>query len=85
MATQLAAAQEREAQACEDAEEAHRMFEDLSARSKLDEEEIARLRKERDELLQRKAAADEKAGEVLKELEMERDLRRKAESRATAL
>ena len=61
------------------------MFEDLSARSKLDEEEIAMLRKERDELLQRKAAADEKAGEVLKLLEMERDLRRKAESRATAL
>ena len=61
------------------------MFEDLSARSKLDEEEIARLRKERDELLQRNAVADEMAGEVLKELEMERDLRRKAESRAMAL
>ena len=29
--------------------------------------------------------ANEKAGEVLKELEMERDLRRKAESRAMAL
>ena len=29
--------------------------------------------------------ANEKAGEVLKELEMERDLRWKAESRATAL
>ena len=85
MAAQFAAAQEREAQAREDAEEAHRMFEDLSARSKLDEEEIARLQKERDELLQRKAAADEKADEVLKELEMERDLRRKAESRAMAL
>ena len=61
------------------------MFEDLSARSKLDGEEIARLRKERDELLQRNAAANEKAGEVLKELEMERELRREAESRATAL
>ena len=51
MAAQLAAAQERKAQAREDTEEAHRMFEDLLARSKLDEEEIARLRKERDELL----------------------------------
>ena len=61
------------------------MFKDFSARSKLDEEEIARLQKERDELLQRKVAADEKAGEVLKELEMERDLRWKAESRAMAL
>ena len=40
---------------------------------------------ERDKLLQRKATADEKAGEVLKELEMERELRREAESRATAL
>ena len=35
--------------------------------------------------MQRNAAADEKAGEVLKELEMEWDLRRKAESRAMAL
>ena len=61
------------------------MFEDLSARSKLDGEEIARLQKERDKLLQRNATANEKAGEVLKELEMERELRREAESRATAL
>ena len=38
MAAQLAATQERE-----DVEEAHGMFEDLSARSKLDEEEITRL------------------------------------------
>ena len=51
MAAQLATAQEREAQARQDAEEAHGMFEDLSARSKLDGEEIARLQKERDELL----------------------------------
>ena len=61
------------------------MFEDLAARSKLDGEEIARLQKERDELLQRNATVNEKAGEVLKELEMERELRREAESRATAL
>ena len=51
MATQLAIAQEWEAQTREDVEEADGMFEDLSARSKLDEEEIVRLRKERDELL----------------------------------
>ena len=61
------------------------MFEDLSARSKLDGEEITRLKKERDELLQRNVAANEKAGKILKELEMERDLQWKAESRATAL
>ena len=81
MAAQLASTQEREAQARQDAEEAHGMFEDLSARSKLDGEEIVRLQKERDELLQRNAAANEKADEVLKELEMERDLRWKAKSR----
>ena len=51
LAAQLATVQEREAQACQDAEEVHGMFEDLSARSKLDGEEIARLQKERDELL----------------------------------
>ena len=44
------------------------MFEDLSARTKLDEEEIARLRKERDELLQKNVAASKKAGELLAEL-----------------
>ena len=49
--TQLAAAQQREVQVHQDAEDAHGMFEDLSARTKLDEEEIARLQKERDELL----------------------------------
>jgi hypothetical protein len=48
---QLVAAQQREAKARWDAEEAHGMFEDLSARVKLDEEDAARLRKEQDELL----------------------------------
>ena len=51
MGAQLAAAQQREAEARRDAEEFHGMFEDLSARVKVDEEETARLRKERDELL----------------------------------
>ena len=40
---QLATAQQREVQARQDAKDAHGMFEDLSARTKLDEEEIARL------------------------------------------
>ena len=52
MSAQLAVAQQREAEVRRDMEEFHGMFEDLSARTKLDEEEIARLRKERDELLQ---------------------------------
>ena len=45
-------------------EEFHGMFEDLSARVKVDEEVTARLRKERDELLQKDAMASERAGEL---------------------
>ena len=51
MGAQLAATQQREAKARRDAEEIHGMFEDLSARVKLDEEVAAMVRKERDELL----------------------------------
>ena len=58
------------------------MFEDLLARVKLDEEDVARLQKERDELLQKEAAASERAGKLLAELEMERDLKLKAEERS---
>ena len=61
------------------------MFEDLSARAKLDEEEIARLQKERDELLQKNAAASERASELLAELQTEQDLKLKAKERSTAL
>ena len=61
------------------------MFEDLSARTKLDEEEIARLRKEQDELLQKNAVASEKAGELLAELQTKRDLKLKAEERSATL
>ena len=48
---QLATAQQWEVEARQDAEEAHGMFEDLSARVKLDEEAATRIQKERDELL----------------------------------
>ena len=48
---QLAATKQREAKAHRDAEEFHGMFEDLSARVKVDEEVTARLRKEREALL----------------------------------
>jgi len=85
MAAQLAAAQEREAEACRDAEEIHGMFEDLKARSKLEEEEAARILKERDELLEKDAQASRRAVEAQNELETERNLRRKAESEAVAL
>ena len=61
------------------------MFEDLSVRTKLDEEEVTRLRKERDELLQKNAAASEWTGELLVELQTERDLKLKAEERSATL
>ena len=51
LSAQLVAAQQRETEACRDTEEIHGMFEDLSVRVKLDEEDAARIRKERDELL----------------------------------
>ena len=51
MGAQLAATQQREAQSRRDTEEAHRMFADLSARVTLDEEEAAKIKKERDELV----------------------------------
>ena len=43
MGAQLAAAQQREAEARRDAEEIHGMFEDLSAKVKLVGEEAARI------------------------------------------
>jgi len=61
------------------------MFEDLSARMKVDEEVTARLRKEQDELLQKNAAASERASELLAELQTERDLKLKAEERSAML
>ena len=85
MSAQLAVIQQQEAEACCDVEEFHAMFEDLSTRTKLDEEEIARLRMERDELLQKNAVASERAGELLAELQMERDLKLKAEERSATL
>ena len=61
------------------------MFEDLKARSKLEEEEATRILKERDELLEKDAQASKRAVEAQNELETERNLRRKAESEAVAL
>ena len=45
----------RVAEACRHADEAERAFEALSVRSRRDEEEAAKVRKERDELLQKGA------------------------------
>ena len=51
VSAQLAAAQQREAKACRDAEEVHGIFQDLSARVQRDKVAAARVQKERDELL----------------------------------
>ena len=51
VSAQLAAVQQQEAEARRDTEEAHGMFQDLSARVQHDKEVVARVRKERDELL----------------------------------
>ena len=51
------------------------MFEDLSVRVKLDEEEAARIKKGRDELVQKDVEARKRAAKVLNELETERGLR----------
>ena len=45
----------RVAKACRNADEAEKAFEALSVRVRQDEEEAARVRRERDELLQRDA------------------------------
>ena len=61
------------------------MFEDLAVRVKLDEEEAAQIKKERDELVRKDVEASKRAAEVLSELETERDLRREAENRSSDL
>ena len=42
---------QREVEACRDAEDAKKAFQDLSMRARQDEEEAARVQKERDKLL----------------------------------
>jgi len=50
-----------------------------------DEEVAARVRKEQDELLQKDAEASQRAVDLLAELEMEWDLKLRAEERSVAL
>ena len=61
------------------------MFGGLKARSKFEEEEAARILKERDELLEKDVQASRRAVEAQNELETERNLRWKAEGEAVAL
>ena len=85
LAEEAAGLRQREAEARRNTEDAERMFQDLLVRVKLDEEAAARVRKEQDELLEKDTDASQWAIELLAELEMEQDLRRKAEERSVAL
>jgi len=68
-----------------DANKAEKAFEALSARSQKDEEEAARVRKERDELLQRDVETRQRILDLLGEVEKERDLRLGAKEKLMAL
>ena len=85
VSAQLAVAQQREAEACRDAEEVHGLFQDLSVRVQQDEEAAAKVRKEQDELLQKDADACQRAVDLLAKLERERDLKLEAKERSAAL
>ena len=73
------------AKARRDADEAEKAFEALSVRSQKDEEEAARVRKERDELLQRDTETHQRILDLLGEVEKERDLKLGAKKKLTAL
>ena len=64
----------------QDDDEAEKAFEALSARSRKDDEEGARVRKERDELLQKDAETRQRILDLLGEVEKERDLKLGAEN-----
>ena len=63
------------AEARRDADEAEKLFEALSVRSQKDDEEATRVRKERDELLQKDAETRQRILDLLGEVEKERDLK----------
>ena len=73
------------AEARRDADEAKNAFEALSARSWKDDEEATRVRKERDELLQKDAETHQQILDLLGEVEKERDLKLGAEEKLVAL
>ena len=73
------------AEACRDADKAEKAFEALSTRSWKDDKEDTRVRKERDELLQKDAKTRQQILDLLGEVEKERDLRLGAEEKLVAL
>ena len=67
------------------ADEAERVFEALLMRSRKDDKEAARFRKERDELLQKDAEIRQWILDLLGEVEKERDLKLGAKEKLVAL
>ena len=74
-----------EAEAHRHEEETERAFEALSARAWQDEEEVTRVRRERDELLERDAETHQWILDLLAEAEKERELKLVAEEKLAAL
>jgi len=73
------------AEARRDADEVEKAFEALSVRSQKDDEEATRVRKERDELLQKDAETRQRILDLLGEVEKERDLKLGVEEKLAAL
>ena len=75
----------RVVEARQDADEAKKAFEALSARLRRDEEEAAKVRKERDELLQKDAETRQRILDLLAEVEKEREPKLGAKEKLAAL
>ena len=73
------------AEAHRDTNEAEKAFEALSVRSQKDDEEAARVWKERDELLQKDTETHQRILDLLGDVEKERDLELGAEEKLVAL
>ena len=66
-------------------DEAKRVFKTLSARSRKDNEEATKVRKEQDELLQKDAENHQRILDLLAKVERERELKLRAEEKLMAL
>ena len=73
------------AKARRDADEAEKAFEALSMRSRKDDEEATRVRKEQDELLQKDVETRQRILDLLGEIEKERDMKLGAEEKLATL
>ena len=73
------------AEALRHADEAERAFEALSVRSRSDDEEATKVRKEWDELLQKDAETHQRILDLLAEVEKEKELKLGAEEKLVAL